>query len=66
VDGLYVEDGINISNYCTYDGGVQIMISSSKSDKVKIIVCIKGFKKIENDVKIMCDLILKIEEKLLK
>ena len=31
-----MEDGINISNYCTYDGGVQIMISSSKSDKVKL------------------------------
>ena len=32
-----MEDGINISNYCTYDGGMQIMISSSKSDKVKIM-----------------------------
>ena len=31
-----------------------------------IIVCIKGFKKIDKNIEFMCDLILKIEEKLLK
>jgi hypothetical protein len=37
VDGLYVEGDINISNYCACDRGVRIMMSSSKSDKVKLL-----------------------------